>query len=153
MVQVSIRKANPAEAQAARACVIAAFEVYIGCIGKLPAPMLLDFKAQIEAGHVWLAEGTGDIGGVLVQYETEEGFYIDTLAVLPYYQGTGIGRKLLRFAEEEAMRCSCGSIFLCTNAGMTKNRIFYPRLGYIEYKHEHQDGYDRIFYRKQLRSE
>jgi ribosomal protein S18 acetylase RimI-like enzyme len=150
MMEVKIREAYPIDAQATTSCVTAAFEVYIERIGKPPAPMLLDFEAEIEAKHVWLAEFEGELGGVLVQYETEEGFYIDTLAVQPCHQGVGIGRKMLRFAEQEAMRRGYDSIYLCTNAKMTENQILYPHLGYVEYERKHQAGYDRIFYWKRL---
>ena len=88
--------------------------------------------------------------GVLVQYETQQGFYIDTIAVDPDHQGTGVGKALLQFAEQEAIRRGYGSIYLCTNVKMTENQTFYPRIGYIEYERKLDGGYDRIFYRKQL---
>jgi GNAT superfamily N-acetyltransferase len=133
-----------------KACVIVAFEIYTERIGKPPAPMLLDFPAEIEARHVWLAESSGQVVGVLVQYETTQGFYIDTVAVDPHLQGTGIGKALLQFAEQEALRRGYDSIYLCTNAKMTENQIFYPRIGYVEYERKFDAGYDRIFYHKQL---
>ena len=52
--------------------------------------MLLDFPEMIVAGKVWVAEIAGRVAGVLVQYETEAGFYIDTVAALPELQGTGV---------------------------------------------------------------
>ena len=149
-LEVSIRQASPEDAGAARACVIAAFAGYIERMGKPPAPMLLDFPAQIQAGHVWLAEQHGELAGVLVQYATEQGFYIDTLAVQPDRQGQGIGRRLLAFAEQQALRLGCSSVYLCTNVKMTENQVFYPRLGYVEYERKIEAGYDRIFYRKRL---
>jgi len=88
--------------------------------------------------------------GVLVQYETEDGFYIDTVAAIPAYQGAGVGRALLVFAEHEAQRRGFQSIYLCTNTKMTENQIFYPKIGYVEYDRRLDQGYDRIFYRKQL---
>ena len=113
--------------------------------------MLLDFPEIIAAGKVWVAEIAGQIVGVLVQYETEAGFYIDTVAALPKLQGTGIGRALLVFAESEAIRRGYRSIYLCTNLKMTENQAFYPKIGYVEYERKLDQGYDRIFYRKQLR--
>ncbi|MGA2490522.1 MAG: GNAT family N-acetyltransferase [Anaerolineales bacterium] len=112
--------------------------------------MLADFPKIIEAGQVWIAEMAGQVVGVLVQYETEEGFYIDTVAVLPALQGTGIGRALLGFAESEAKRRGFRSIYLCTNVKMTENQLFYPKIGYVEYARKLDQGYDRVFYRKQL---
>jgi len=145
-----IREALINDVDAVKACVVKAFEIYTSRIGKPPGPMILDFAAEIEARHVWLAELDGQVVGVLVQYETEQGFYIDTVAVLPHLQGTGIGRTLLQFAEGEAMRRGYNSIYLCTNVKMIENQVFYPRIGYVEYERKFDGGYDRIFYRKQL---
>jgi ribosomal protein S18 acetylase RimI-like enzyme len=148
--QTLVRLPDIKDAQAVAACVNAAFSVYIARIGIPPAPMLADFPKIIAAGQVWVGEVDTKVVGVLVQYETESGFYIDTVAVLPALQGTGIGRALLLFAESEATRRSFRSIYLCTNVKMTENQIFYPRIGYIEYERKLDQGYDRIFYRKQL---
>ena len=145
-----IREAIASDADAVKACVVAAFEIYVERIGKPPAPMLLDFPAEIEARHVWLAESSGEVLGVLVQYETQQGFYIDTVAVHPHLQGNGVGKALLQFAEQEALKRGYDSIYLCTNVKMTENQIFYPRIGYVEYERKFDGGYDRIFYRKQL---
>ena len=145
-----VRPARRSEAEAAAGCVRAAFAPYVERIGKPPAPMLLDFPEMIAAGKVWVAEVGGEVAGVLVQYETEEGFYIDTVAALPALHGTGIGRALLLFAESEAARRGYRSIYLCTNVKMTENQIFYPKIGYVEYERKIDQGYERIFYRKQL---
>ena len=145
-----IREASASDANAVKACVVAAFKIYTERIGKPPGPMLLDFLAEIEAKHVWLAESNGEVVGVLVQYETQQGFYIDTVAVIPHLQGTGVGKALLQFAEQEALQRGYDSTYLCTNVKMTENQIFYPRIGYVEYERKFDGGYDRIFYRKQL---
>ena len=135
-----IRPANLSDADAVASCVNAAFTPYIARIGKPPAPMLADFPKIIAAGKVWVAEIDGQVVGVLVQYETEAGFYIDTVAVLPALQGTGVGRALLLFAESEATRRGFRSIYLCTNVKMTENQVFYPRIGYVEYERKTGSG-------------
>jgi GNAT superfamily N-acetyltransferase len=145
-----VRPASAADAEAVATCVRAAFSPYIESIGKPPAPMLLDFPVVIAAGQAWVAELDGEVAGVLVQYETAEGFYIDTVAVLPDLQGRGIGRALLEFAEGEALRRGYHSIYLCTNIKMTANQVLYPKIGYVEYERKFDQGYARIFYRKQL---
>ena len=134
------------------AYVSAAFSLYIERIGKPPAPVLLDFPATIAAGKLWVVEMEHRVAGVLVLYATEQGFYIDTVAVLPAMQGTGIGRALLVFAEDEAKKRGFTSIYLCTNVKMTENQDFYPRIGYVEYERKMDEGFDRIFYRKQLKN-
>ena len=88
--------------------------------------------------------------GVLVQYATPEGWYIDTVSVSPPSQGAGLGRHLLAFAEVQARSKGFELVYLCTNAKMTENQVFYPRLGYEEYERKVAEGYDRIYYRKFL---
>ncbi len=149
-MQFLIRKASSNDALFVKACVVSAFNQYIEQIGKQPGPMLLDFAAEIESNHVWLAEADHAVIGVLVQYETDLGFYIDTVAVSPHLQGTGVGRALLQLAEQEAVRRGYSSIYLCTNAKMVENQTFYPRIGYVVYERKVDGGYDRVFYRKQL---
>jgi ribosomal protein S18 acetylase RimI-like enzyme len=151
-MQPLIREATASDAVSAKLCVASAFTKYIERIGKEPAPMLLDFSAEVDAKHVWVAELNTVVVGVLVQYETEFGFYIDTVAVLPESQGTGVGRALLLFAEQEAVQRDFSSLYLCTNSKMTENQILYPRIGYVEFDRQVVGGYDRVFYRKQLKS-
>ncbi|MEJ8845034.1 GNAT family N-acetyltransferase [Variovorax rhizosphaerae] len=148
--EVKVRAARADDAAAAAACVHAAFECYVPRIGRPPAPMLLDYPAAIAQHQVWVAELEGEVVGVLVQYETGDGFYIDTVAASPHTHGTGVGRALLVFAEAEARARGHGSLYLCTNSMMTENQVFYPRIGYVEYDRRAQAGYDRVFYRKQL---
>lgn len=145
-----VRPAVTGEADAVLACVASAFEMYIERIGKPPGPMLLDYPALIEADAVWVAELAGEIEGVLVQFETPEGFYIDTVASSPRARGTGIGRALLQFAEREALRRGYDSVYLCTNSRMTENQVFYPKIGYVEIERKRDSGYDRVYYRKRL---
>ena len=149
---LTIRPAVEQDASTVRACVAAAFEHYIERIGKPPGPMLLDFLAEIQSSHVWVAEQGENVIGAIVQYETEHGFYIDTVAAMPSMQGKGVGRALLTFAEDEARRRGFGAIYLCTNSKMTENQVFYPRIGYVEYDRKHDGGYDRVFYAKALTS-
>ncbi len=68
----------------------------------------------------------------------------------PESQGTGVGRALLEFAEQEAQRRGYTSIYLCTNSKMTENQVFYPRIGYVERERKTEAGYDRVFYVKSL---
>jgi ribosomal protein S18 acetylase RimI-like enzyme len=150
---LTIRLAAPGDARQAKACIDAAFEAYIPLIGKPPAPMCLDLAAEIAARHVWLAENDGAAAGVLVQYETDTGFYLDTVAVLPQLHGTGVGRALLQHAERTAVECGCDSIWLVTNAVMARNQVLYPRIGYVEFDRRHDGGYQRVFYRKTLRAQ
>lgn len=145
-----IRPAGPADAGAAQACINAAFSPYIERMGRPPAPMLLDIAQEIESGRVWLAEVGGTLAGVIVQYRTEHGWYIDTVASSPELRGTGVGRALLQFAEGEAGRRDCRQVYLCTNSRMVENQALYTRIGYTEYERQNVGPYERVFYRKRL---
>ena len=145
-----VRAAIIEDASAVEECVVAAFEPYVERIGKPPAPMIADYPSLIRSERVWVAERDGEVAGVLVQYVTEHGFYLDTVAVSPSWRGTGVGRALLQFAENQAIHCGFDSIYLCTNTKMTENQILYPKIGYTEYDRRAEAGYDRVFYRKQL---
>lgn len=112
--------------------------------------MLSDYAALIDDQHVWAAELDGKIIGVLVQFATPEGWYIDTVAISPARQGTGLGRQLLVFAEAQAHSAGLGQVYLCTNTKMTENQVFYPKLGYTEYERKQVEGYDRTYYRKRI---
>jgi len=147
---ITVRAAYEGDALAAAACVNAAFEPYVERIGKPPAPMLSDYAALAAEGKVWVAELGRQVVGVLVQYETADGFYIDTVAASPQTHGTGVGRALLEFAEGEARGRGFESIYLCTNSKMTENQVLYPKIGFVEYDRRAQSGYERVFYRKRL---
>ena len=150
MPEINVRPAKEADVLAIKKCVDDAFEKYTERIGKPPAAMLFDYSVYVNEGKVWVAEIQGELCGMLVLFPTEEGFYLDTIAVSPSFQGLGVGRVLLQFAEQEALRRGFKSIYLCTNVKMTENQILYPKIGYVEYARYMEDGYDRIFYRKQL---
>jgi GNAT superfamily N-acetyltransferase len=81
---------------------------------------------------------------------TDEGFYLDNVAVRPSAKGTGVGRTLLELAEAEAKRQGYSSIYLATHELMHENRALYTRVGYREYDRRVVNGYPRVFFRKPL---
>ncbi len=148
----AIRPALPDDAAAVTACVRAAYLGYVERIGREPAPMGADYAALITAGAVWVAHEAGEVVGVLVVHARGEALLIENVAVRPDRQGRGLGRALVGFAEEHARRAGLAEVTLYTNARMTENLRFYPALGYAETGRGSQDGFDRVFYRKRLRS-
>ena len=98
--------------------------------------------------HVAVADRS--IVGVVVLQITDDGFYIDNVAVRPTAKGTGVGRSLLELAEEEARRQGFSSLYLATHELMVENRSLYTRIGYVEYAHRLVNGYPRVFFRKAI---
>jgi ribosomal protein S18 acetylase RimI-like enzyme len=57
-------------------------------------------------------------------------YYVSDLAVLPQFQGQGIGTRLLAFAEEQADRHGLGNCSLIVALHNEAARQLYLRLGY-----------------------
>jgi ribosomal protein S18 acetylase RimI-like enzyme len=145
-----IRQARPGEADAVSAVVHAAYQHYIARIGKPPGPMLDDYAQRIADGQTWVLEDAERIAGILVLEETPAGMLLDNIAVLPEYQGKGVGRALLEFAEAEARQRGFSAIHLYTHALMTENIALYSRIGYVETRRVTEKGYDRVYMTKRV---
>jgi len=147
---ILIRAATAADVPGVTRCVCAAYLQYIERVGKQPAPMLQDYANVIRTSQVHVAERDQGILGVLELLVTDEGFLLDSIAVDPSAQGTGLGRKLFEFAEQEAKRHGFDSIYLMTNEKMTENQALYSRIGYILFDRRIVHGYPRVLMRKAL---
>jgi ribosomal protein S18 acetylase RimI-like enzyme len=145
-----IRIARHHHAPVVRDVVDAAYTHYIARIGKPPGPMLDDYGRRIADGQTWVIEDAGRIVGVVVLEETQAGFVLDNVAVLPGCQGRGHGRALVEFAEAEARRRGYDAIHLYTHALMAENIALYHRIGFIETHRVREKGYDRVYMAKQL---
>ena len=145
-----IRRARADEVAWIAATIAAAFSVYVPRMGRLPAPMTADHGALVAAGEVHVLEEAGARLGLIVQRAAADHLYIDILAVAPEAQHRGVGRRLLDFAEAEARRLGLPTLRLFTNASMTENLRFYPRLGFRPIAARVEDGFDRIYFEKRL---
>jgi GNAT superfamily N-acetyltransferase len=147
---VSLRLAVPADAGALKDLVSAAYEPYIVRIGRPPGPVRDDYEKVIADHQVTVAEVDGRLAGVLVLKETPEGLLLDNVAVLPEFQGRGIGRGLLDAAEEQARRGGWRELLLYTNEKMAENLEMYGRMGYVEFARRDEKGYSRVYMKKAL---
>ncbi|TCC64397.1 N-acetyltransferase [Kribbella pittospori] len=143
-----IRPATAEDADAVTTIVTTAFEGYIPRMGVAPIPMVMDYRAAIAAGKVWV---TGEpIAGLVLLEDEPDSLLLDVLAVSPDAQGRGIGAALLAFTEVEARARGFDRITLYTNAAMTENIAYYPRHGYVETGRETVEDRHRVFFRKDL---
>jgi ribosomal protein S18 acetylase RimI-like enzyme len=145
-----LRAAVPEDREAVERLVEAAYGGYVECIGRRPAPMDADYAALIAAGQVTVAERGGEVAGVLVLVPMEDHLLVENIAVGPTAQHTGLGRRLMAHAEDEARALGLPELRLYTNEKMVENLAWYPRLGYRETGRRAESGFARVFFRKRL---
>ena len=145
-----MRLAGPADVDELRAIAAAAYQKYVGRIGTPPAPMTADYTQAVRDGQAWAAVQDGQIVGFAIVIAQPGYLLLDNVAVLPAAQGRGIGVRLLVLAEEQARGLGLGELRLYTNEAMTENLGYYPRHGYTETHRAEQDGFNRVFFRKNL---
>ena len=125
-----IRPADATDLAEVERIVQAAFGMYVARIGKPPGPMLDDYAALIRSHAVWVAGVP--IGGLIVLLPEADHLLLDNIAVDPQAQGTGLGRRLMQFADAEARRRGYGELRLYTHQMMTENIALYSRTGWTE---------------------
>jgi len=146
-----IRKARNSDLQAVRQCAWEAYSIYVGRIGREPAPMVADFEVLEKTGHLYVEQSeTGRIAGYVVFYRRDDHMHLENVAVDPVFQGRGIGRRLIEFVENSAVDQGLDRVELYTNMMMYENLELYPRLGYLRFARRMEDGFDRVFFRKTL---
>jgi GNAT superfamily N-acetyltransferase len=143
-----IRRAVAADVPAIERIVHDAYVKYVARIGKPPGPMLDDYAARVAAGEVSVCAEDGDLAGILVLEPAADHLLLDNIAVAPGWQGRGVGRLLLDFADAEARRAGYTELRLYTHVLMHENIALYTRLGWQEYGRGEQSGFQRVFMRK-----
>lgn len=145
-----IRPAAAADRVAAEKIVRDAYAIYLERMDKPPGPMFDDYAALIDDGAVSLADEDGDVRAIIVLLPQPDHLLLDNIAVRPDCQGSGLGRRLIAFAEAEARRLGFTEVRLYTHVTMVENIALYTRLGFVETGRGRENGYDRVFMTKRL---
>jgi GNAT superfamily N-acetyltransferase len=133
---------------ALRQTIDAAYGKYLTRMDRPPGPMLEDLPPLIEAGAIWVVGQP--IRGLICVVPTGDSLLIEIVAVDPVAQGTGLGGRLMDFAEATARKIGISRLCLYTNEVMTENVSLYNHLGYREFDRRREAGYNRIFMEKLL---
>jgi GNAT superfamily N-acetyltransferase len=144
---VTIRLARADDVSLLCRLVERAYSVYIGRIGRRPAPMDDNYAEKVREGQVFVADH-GGIAGLVVLIAAADHLLIENVAVEPDHQGTGIGGALMAYADDYAYKRNLGELRLYTNAAMTENLALYRHLGYIEVDRRAEHGFERVFFSK-----
>jgi ribosomal protein S18 acetylase RimI-like enzyme len=148
---VFIRPATVADVPGIEQIVNDAYTPYISRIDRAPAPMTVDYHRLVTTtSNVSVLVEDSSILGVIVTVVEPDHLMIDNVAVSPTAQGRGCGRTLLTHAEQQARELGLTQLRLYTNAAMTENLTLYPRIGYREVARRTEDGFDRVYFSKDL---
>lgn len=151
ILDFELRKAIPKDLASIRMCAEDAYEQYVATIGKKPAPMLADFGSLIASGSVYIAaRQNAELVGFIVFYQQDDYFMLENVAVCSSARGTGIGKRLITFCEEQAKQSGIKRVKLYTNEKVSENLSMYPHLGYRETERRTEDGFNRVFFEKSL---
>jgi len=108
--------------------------------------MVADFASLIAQNLVWISFPNGFI----VMYSVGTALHIENVAVHPSAQGQGIGGRLMSFAKQHARFLGLNRIELYTNAKMDGPLALYPKLGFVKIDQRIEDGFERVYFAKQL---
>lgn len=109
-------------------------------------PSIEVLKNDIKLNQLWKLEENNTIVGIMVLTEVEDleyknvswltknskVLYIHRLAVHPNFQGKGLAKELMNFAENYAVKYNYKSIRLDTFSENKRNQKFYENRGYIK---------------------
>lgn len=94
---------------------------------------MLESPGHLEEGMLLLWQGEKAVGVVRVSKETEESIdygFIGPVAVLPDYQGKGLGRALLRASLHRSKALGLDQAMLCVNADNARAADLYLQEGF-----------------------
>jgi ribosomal protein S18 acetylase RimI-like enzyme len=112
--------------------------------------MTADHAGMITDDLVWLLLRDGEPVGVLELVQEPECMLIYSVAICSGFQGHGLGRSLLDWAERQAVQAGNQRMRLYTNALMTSNIALYRGLGYEETAREPYLGSTLVHMSKRL---
>lgn len=150
MPESMMRAATPDDVPAIETLVRNAYSKYIERIGKPPAPMSADYRQPVDEGDVWVLDLDGAVAGLIILTFKADHLLVSNVAVSPACQGRGLGAKLLAHAEAQARQRGFREMRLYTNELMHENLVVYGKLGWVEYNRAEQDGFRRVFMKKEL---
>ncbi|MHC8515781.1 GNAT family N-acetyltransferase [Sporosarcina sp. ITBMC105] len=147
MINWTIRKADVNDADGFQKCMHKAYLKYSDRIDiqTLP-PMNVNYKDEIAFFPVWVVENKHQIIAGLVLVFEEDHASLANIAIEPDFQGKGLGKFLLNFAEQETRNKGYLEMELATHVLFTENVSFYTKQGWILVG---QDG-TKVYMKKQL---
>jgi ribosomal protein S18 acetylase RimI-like enzyme len=143
-------KATAEDVPVIKPMVDAAYSMYIERLGKLPAPMTSDYSQLVATQDVYVLRVDGRVVGSILLSKDGDSIKVNNLVVDPSAQGRGYGRVLMEHAEDTARRQGLAAVTLFTNERMYENIALYTKIGFTETGRKTEDGFNRVYFRKNL---
>ena len=126
-----IRKANLADVPQLKQCMDRAYAPLRTRLPDLP-DVSGGLAEEIRKRIVLVAEIDGGVAGCAILDTAGSGAHLVNIAVDPGFKGRGIGKTLIRAAENRARLDGAAVIALATHKDIPENVAFYQHLGWSE---------------------
>ncbi|MEO8559051.1 MAG: GNAT family N-acetyltransferase [Rhodospirillales bacterium] len=137
MSEFQLRQAVASDAAAIRELTRTAYAKWVKLIGREPKPMTADYDVAVRNHRFDLLSVDGKLAALIETIVQPDHLLIENVAVLPEYQGRGLGSKLVAHAESLAAVAGFKQIRLYTNQRFVENVELYRKLGYLVDREEH----------------
>lgn len=128
--EMRIERARPQDIEAVRRLVREAYAQWVPVIGREPMPMQADYDRAVRDHEIDLLYAGEDLVALIEVIVNSDHLFIENVAVVPHRQGQGLGRHLLRHAEEKAKTAGLNELRLLTNQAFAANVRLYESVGF-----------------------
>ena len=147
---INIRLATESDYKAITRVIDDSFTKYINILNQKPSSMVTDYLPLIKNDQMYVLIDTKEIIGTLVLKISNEDMWVSNMAINPNLQKKGLGKKLLKFAEEKAKELRLKTVSLYTSSKIPELYEYYVKQGFKETERKKEDGFDRVYLSKTL---
>jgi GNAT superfamily N-acetyltransferase len=138
---LQMRQAVLSDAPAIRTLTHLAYAKWVPVIGREPVPMTVDYVKVVQEHRIDLVYLDDALVALIETVPKADHLLIESVAVLPSFQGRGLGRQLMAHAERICAALGLGEIRLYANKLFVENLQLYLRLGYrVDREEEFKGG-------------
>ena len=112
--------------------------------------MIDDYDARIRVNDAYVIRSGRRTAGILILVINHDRCLLDNVAVHPEFAGRGLGKRLVKYAEDQARLAGFSELELYTHQLMTENIAMYRKWGYRETRRVREKGFDRVYMKKAL---
>lgn len=131
-------------------CVRQSYQHYVERLGKEPGPMIDDYAYRVNNDNVYVVRAEDTVIGLVVLVLDGSRCLLDNIAVAPEASGKGLGKVLMRFAEEQTQKFGFSELELYTHELMAENISMYEKWGYKVDRLISEKGFNRVYMKKNL---